>query len=570
MKVDPEKIAKHLSAFYTKPPNAHLLALCTMQFPNPAWDHLSGDLDSWRDFYVVDFACGSGTLLVALYVAMKNLYLEKCTKYATRADVKRFHAAFVENFCHGFDVDQAAIDATLENITLLESPAKFNRTHLLVMPLQSQPNPRLGSLDFLKNLWNETAEIPLPSFQVVIINPPFARSCGDNLLFGHLAKQDRLELTAELKRIRHIIGTTGIGQAGQAADFIYLAQKATAPGGRFSFIVPKSLCFGPSWEALRLFLVKNVELECIFLNYEEPHYGFSENTQLSECMVIARNALPDAGTAGNSSQRVLIVNFLTSPATEEEARQITFQICDAKNQILREDLTENISNEISVSADLFNTEGILCGNCYSVSQEILGIYVNNWAQIIGFYSPALCQIYLSLLHKGEFMLPENKVAIEIPLIPLRQLGTLGYDRKIIHQQTEEGQGPPTVSTFWGRDNSEITAIAVNPTGCRQPKASGSSNAFKKLQASASKFLIPETIWLEKTKCFFLFCSQDVISNVFWSFSPTHDLCSADGTPISPEEASKILALWGNSTLGILLFLGMRQETRGGWIHWKKR
>jgi hypothetical protein len=195
--------------------------------------------------------------------------------------------------------------------------------------------------------------------------------------------------------------------------------------------------------------------------------------------------------------------------------------------------------------------------------------VSNWSQVFGFYSPELCQVNLTLIAAGEFRLPEFSAGFKIPLTTLGQLGKLGFDRKNIHQLSEDGRGPTEIACFWGRDNKKITSIAVKPTGFRKPKPGVSVKSFRSIQETSSNLLVPETIWLETTAFFFLYCPEKVISNVFWSFSPEESMKTVDGLAISNEEICKVLALWGNSSIGILLLLGMRQETRGGWIHWKK-
>lgn len=62
----------------------------------------------------------------------------------------------------------------------------------------------------------------------------------------------------------------------------------------------------------------------------------------------------------------------------------------------------------------------------------------------------------------------------------------------------------------------------------------------------------------------MFClrvSQIVLSNTWWPVSLKE--------PFQNEEIEKALVLWLNSTLGILLVLASRQETRGAWIDFKK-
>ncbi len=561
--------SKHLSEFYTKSLNAQLLAYCTLRFPNDAWD-FHPTLESWREFFVGDFACGDGSLLNALYLEIKNILVEQNTKVDASTLLVQFHRLFVDDLCFGFDVVKDSIIAAEEKLMALEPAIQKTCSNFYVLPLGSTPAIRLGSLDFLKHMGEKTPSpkmhgfrslassdsprdtpIDLPPFQIVILNPPFARSCGDNLLFGTLPKVERDILTTELKRTRQEIGTTGIGQAGQAADFIYLAQQAVAPGGRFAFIVPKSFCFGPSWKKVRLFLAKNAEIEAIFFNYEYPHFGFSERTQLSECMVIARNTIPTYDVLSEGANKTLIVNILKSPNNVADLQSLQHQLAE-----------DFVHKSEPVSSPQHTT--------LFIPQKLLRDYHSNWAQLAGFYSPNLCWALFHLIHDKILAIPGLTYAIHIPLTPLSSLGTIGYDRKQVTENTIDGKGTEQLLTVWGRDNRDFTSIQVKPTGFRHIKPGTNSRLFQDFQRSASHLLLPETVWLETTKVFSVYCTEKVVSNVFWTFIPDPALHSLDGKPIADWELEQILALWSNSTLGILLFLGMRQETRGPWVHWKKQ
>ncbi len=561
--------SKHLSEFYTKFPNAQLLAYCTLRFPNKDWN-FGPSLADWQQFFVGDFACGEGTLLEALYLEFESIFKEQCARAGIPPNLNEFHKYFVENLCFGFDVVKSAISSALEKVAAIEPRLQNARSNFYVLPLGKNPAIRLGSLDFLRQMGTQLIPfklrgsrisipaqlqddlpIHLPPFQIILLNPPYARSCGDNLLFGMLPKEDREVLTKELKRIRQKIGTAGIGQAGQAADFIYLAQQAVAPGGRFSFIVPKSFCFGPSWKKLRQFLAETVTLECIFFNFEYPHYGFSERTQLSECMVIARNITPNLGPPEQRGNKTLIVNILKSPTSEVDLTSLQCEL-----------------------VEIFVTGGDLPPSdrrtAFFLPQIHLLDCIENWAQPLGFYSPDLCRIHFNLIKNKILTLPRWQTKIQLPLTSLCTLGAIGYDRKQVTENTIEGLGPEKFPTVWGRDNQVFTMIQVKPTGFRHINPQKSPRFFQELQRSASHLLLPECTWLGTTHIFSILCTEPVVSNVFWTFTPVSSLQTADGKPISQGDIEQILALWGNSTLGILLFLGIRQETRGPWVHWKKR
>ncbi len=143
--------SKHLSEFYTKDLNAQLLAHCTLRFPNDAWS-LQSDMETWCHFYVGDLACGEGTLLKALYLEMKDIFIELGSQAGLPQQLTALHKLFVEDLCFGFDVVREAVTTALENITSLEPSLPKGCGNFFAMSLGKTPAIRLGSLDFLKTI----------------------------------------------------------------------------------------------------------------------------------------------------------------------------------------------------------------------------------------------------------------------------------------------------------------------------------------------------------------------------------------------------------------------------------
>jgi hypothetical protein len=56
-------------------------------------------------------------------------------------------------------------------------------------------------------------------------------------------------------------------------------------------------------------------------------------------------------------------------------------------------------------------------------------------------------------------------------------------------------------------------------------------------------------------------SEDVLANVWWNVVLTKKRPSA--------AMEKALVVWLNSTLGFLILIGYREETRGAWVDFKK-
>ncbi|MHA1731016.1 MAG: hypothetical protein ACTSU5_03690 [Promethearchaeota archaeon] len=545
---------KHLSSFYTKPVFAAVLAGVAVNLPGGN----SGGSEPSSPFRVCDFSCGSGTLLTAVYRALRE---RERARAGDGFDPVEFHREFLEESCYAFDAMKFAVLMTTGTLLTLEGGADPRGARVELVGLSAAPPVKLGSLNFLTGVPGET----LPLFDLQVLNPPYARSCGDNLQFGTLSHEGRAVLNRELRRIRAELGRGVSGQAGQAADFLQLAAMYTRPGGRVALVVPKTTCFGPSWAPTREFLSNEFRLEVVAFNNQNPDYAFSEHTHFSECLVVARKAPPVDG------DEVLVVQFTRDPVSTVEADRVA--------QFLV---------EVSLAGDtrsghLPGSGGGPLGTFRKVPQQRLAKYASNWAWVLGFFSPEISDMVYNLRATGSTGPLAGQPGFSVPLVPLKELGEIGYDRSQVTRALRKpggvsdnrpsggsGAGETKVRVYWGRNNAAVSTVLVDPTDTRELALPGRNReSLNKLKRSASHLLVPETLFLTTTRVFWLYCSEPVLSNVFWTFTPFSGLKTRDGHPILPREVEKVLASWGNATLGILLFLGARQETRGAWVHWKK-
>ena len=78
-----------------------------------------------------------------------------------------------------------------------------------------------------------------------------------------------------------------------------------------------------------------------------------------------------------------------------------------------------------------------------------------------------------------------------------------------------------------------------------------------LWQQAGRLLVAERLWLETTRVIAMRSEARVLSNVWW--------------PVKVDDISheKALAVWLNSSLGLLTILAQRTSTRGGWVAMKK-
>ncbi|MFN3691199.1 MAG: hypothetical protein ACK4UU_09775, partial [Fimbriimonadales bacterium] len=130
--------------------------------------------------------------------------------------------------------------------------------------------------------------VRLPPLDLVCMNPPFTRTCGDNLLFGSLPNAERTRLQRALQALLQAHGAEAHITAGLGAVFIAVADRHLKPNGRLAFVLPKALLSGMAWQPSRELLAQRYQMEYLIVSHDPERWNFSENTDLSETLFIAR------------------------------------------------------------------------------------------------------------------------------------------------------------------------------------------------------------------------------------------------------------------------------------------
>jgi len=354
-------VRKNLATYFTSIPSSYLLARLALTTPNQAWQSLSS-LDNFR---IADLACGSGTLLSASYDGLLYLYTRDRLKEGLEVDVEGFHRTVLEKTLWGLDSLRFATYITTTILALHNPEASPQSMNIYTAPLGIGPNGSvsMGSLDLVQRILANPPRsrgiirisasrkeeiIDLPErFDLIIMNPPFTRATGrggrkESGLFGFIVdKHAREKLLRSYKRlreyVRYMLSETSegkaflkeletslsgegvktfleIGQAGEGLLFLYIAGELVKEGGRIAFVLPRNLLSGISWFLARSFLASRFHLEYVIVsNDPEEGYGFSESTDLSECLVIARRVDKHV-----EDERTCIANLVRKPKTALE------------------------------------------------------------------------------------------------------------------------------------------------------------------------------------------------------------------------------------------------------------
>ena len=563
--------AKFTGAYYTSVPAATLLARLVFN----GWP---ADVD-WRDYEfpasinVADLACGTGTLLMAVATEAERLHTS-----AGGQNAPQLHKAMVEKALHGYDVQLSAVHFAATSLAMLNPDIQFDRMNLYVMPLGAEgPNISLGSLDFLgadeaavqfalsaEDLGitamdaervsgggtqgaREGITAKLPNLDLVIMNPPFTRSVGGNLLFGSLPPAERRKLQDELsRRLKPMAGYSrqASATAGLGSAFVAAASPKLRPGeGRMALVLPVTVCTGPSWTQTRTLIERDFTLDTAITSHDPLRWNFSDSTDLSETLVIATRRTDDDW----EERRTTFVNLWRNPEGVLDAHRIAQAIAQTTPARLED-----------AGTALLEVDGVHVGEAVSFPES--RFHGRKWAAM-QFARADLIRSALRLLEDGEVWIPGGESSGTIQLCRLDTLGPIGPDRRDMWDGFERTDSITAYPMVENHDTDQRKRLVAVPdcylAPLTAPRKGRRLKPTAQLWPKAGRLLIAERLWLETTRVVAMWSEERVLSNVWWP------------TRIEDVLYEKALAVWLNSSLGLLPMLAQRTSTRGGWTAMKK-
>lgn len=562
-------IAKPLGTFYTSVSAAVLLLRLAL---NPVrWNIDWQDVEEVSKLRIGDLACGTGTLLAAAIQALVDNTVRISAQQGTMEGLALRRRQLLEHLLEeaiwGLDVLPSATHLTATTLALPvpEVMAKGMRLYSLDFGLR-RGKPLLGSLDLLQDApltaslsmfplrrrtrgKRATAArpsrtlVPLPNeFDLLCMNPPFTRTCGDNLLFGSIPPKDRRPLQVSLARLVRQKKVSASITAGLGSVFLAIADRHLKTNGRLAFVLPMALLSGVDWEPSRKVL-RGYALEAVIASHDPNRWNFSENCDYSEILLIARKCATQ-----ESDGNVLCVNLWTNADAPMSALEITEQ--------LREEPTAPLSR----GATALRVGDEKVGEAFTVPWGELRARPL-WLFPFAFAQSDLVRLAFALC-AGQLRV--GTTTYSLPLCPLHFLATIGPDRRRIWATFAVTDKQPGHPAFWGHDATEVNSLIQEPnaylTKLPEPKEKQRAGYADTLTRQSGNILIAERMWLNTQRTPAILMSERVLSNVWWPVQLRNDLS---------DDAAKVLVLWLNSTLGLLVMLSYRAETRGAWVDFKK-
>jgi hypothetical protein len=480
-------------------------------------------------------------------------------------DLSVLHSTLMQNVIHGYDILPSAVHLTASTLALLAPEVAFRQMNLFVMPIGvDHGTPRLGSLDFLERdqlmtqiALDDTqldavrtgaskstyANAGVPKLDLCVMNPPFVSSRYGNRLFGSIP-EDRPVLQKELSRQAKKLGISAT--AGLGAMFVPLADKHLKPGGRMAFVLPIALASGESWGAVRRYLADRYHLELVITSHDASRTNFSENTDLSEILFVARKL-----KSGENAGETRYVALKRNPTTIHEALDTASRISMALKEL-----------DGTRTAAAIKGAGRILGEVTSLPAPE---GTENWTSAI-FSQSYLARVHWHLVREEALVFPGTALAHKLPLCRLDELGKLGYDVRDITDAFEvdrtASQWTP-YSGFWDHDARRVVQIAQKPNAFLTARTKAIEGRNLKSAAAvwgkAGSILLVSRLWPITHKVLATGFADKVLGNTWWAF---------DDISLTSEQRKSLL-LWLNSTLGLLFYFGRRAVTRSAWMQMKK-
>ncbi len=556
--------AKFTGAYYTSVPGATMLTRLVFEGWPPSVDW--SDHEFPASLNVADLACGTGTLLMAVAAEAERRHLN-----AGGANAPLLHKAMVEEALHGYDVQLSAIHFAATSLAMLNPHIEFDSMNLYVMSLDATgDHVSLGSVDFLgvesapvqhsisaeafgievasaEQVTSEgvqTAEghtVRLPELDLAIMNPPYTRP--DKMLFGMKSPAERHKMQQELKKrlkMRRGSAVSGLGGAFVATA----APKLRQGHGRLALVLPITLCTGSSWQQTRQLIEHDFKLDMVIASHDPERWLFSDSTDLSELLLIATKR---ADGDIDMEHRTTYVNLWRNPDAVIDARRTADAIARTPPAQIEEPGTE-----------LLSVGGQHIGE--SISVPMSRFADRQWAGV-QFSRVDLLRAALSLTEDGRVRLPGITEIGSLPICLLSDIASIGPDRRDILDGFEQTDTITAYPMVVGNDTDHWTGLLAEPNRYLSPLAKARPGRRLKaatgLWSKSARLLVAERLRLDSIRLVAMCAKQHVLSNVFWEVKA------------ATEQQEQALAIWLNSSLGLLTLMATRTTTEGGWVSIKK-
>ena len=559
---------KLLAAFYTSIPASTLLA--GLALSQDRWSHVDwNSREELSRLCVVDPACGTGTLLMAAY---RQIVQNHSATASGDSDAQLLHQALVEKVITGADVVQAAIHLTAATLAAMSPSVKFEQMQLHTLRLGRDTSKKiwLGSLDWLEapetqSFFSTTEEqigaasgeggiVQRPIADLVISNPPFTRRGSDGgkeeaiaRVFS-LPEGDTESQQAIAKRTSALLKGTAANQiAGHGSSFAVLADRLVKPGGRISLVLPVTALSGESWREVRQMLASRYEVEFVVSSHDPNLLSMSYDTAIAEALLVGRRLSDGEGPTG----RGRFVNLWRAPYSETDALALVRAL------------------NAAASIPLHRSDGPpVGGSPLMVGGEQWGEVVDGpigeapWSAAR--WRQALTSQFAAALERGELWNEDgSQVAGYVPVAAMGHVCNVGpQDRRIrgslgMFDAYHGWNGDAQFPAIWSLDSSAHQSMSTEPNAWLSPKP---GRYHQSVWSQSGTLQITRDVRYNAQPVMAVRTGIRTLGVRAW-----HTLSTHGHDPLVSARQETALALWCNSTFGLLLHANhsnSAQEGRG--------
>ncbi len=426
---------RYVKANYTLPESAALLSALVCP-----------DIDVNNLPKVADYACGTGALLNGVYQQVRRLYSRKSGK-----SDKDIHRAMLEENLAGVDIYPHATHVTFTVMASAHPQITLGSTRVLPAPFGKKEEGiyQIGSLELLDNqmlfggsgeetvrLWGKEfgegivektvtlkREFPDEEMDIVIMNPPFLTPGADNNANDPKSvfeSEERSE--ADKKAMQKALAEKDTRVAhGQVAYsyFVELANNKLREGGCMGMILPATVLTSAPFKKVREMWATEYHNVVVITIAQKGGYdsAFSSDTSMAECMVVATKGV------GKNTGRAKFVSLSERPTSLLAGQTLA-------SLIQRHAVTRRVEDEAH------GGERLMIGDKCMAQMLECPIDAGEWGTS-RVKSMSLMQIAYQL-RQGTLRLPELQDAIDIPVLPLSKVGTIGVDSRKIKDDGDLG------------------------------------------------------------------------------------------------------------------------------------
>ena len=573
---------KFLAAYYTTPSAAALLVGLALNsedsFSKISWDSAK----SVSELKIGDFACGTGTLLSAAYSRISHLH------ELNGGNSRDLHVPMMSRGLVGCDVLPAAAHLTASMLSGVQPTVKYEDSSIITVPYGKSDDGHLalGSIDLLDKQGNfETLSITSKSsggtgegkfstwgelldksFDFVIMNPPYVRDTGQeadkigvpNPMFAAFDVPDEDQRLMSKKSKKLTEGSSAHGNAGLASTFFVVADRKVKIGGTLALVMPLSLMSGTSWQATRDVLIKKYH-KLVFVSIcgkGQHDSSFSADTGMGECLITGvRN-----DTGSNSANFITLYKKPTSKVSSSEiARQVCLLI---KSPALR-----------TIKDGPYGGTNILLGGENVGYVANADVNIGREFKLNSIRDFSLAQSAYQLENNSTLWLPSMKDSdkVKLKMCSLEKIAAFGpYHADVSGKNGSKPRGPfeleksdgdnsVTYPILWAHNADEERCIQFehdrSGVVCSVEDSDFQHRINKKAQdalSTASYCHFNQNFRFNSQSTAFQLTTRRVIGGRAWLSVNLNDL-----------KKEKALTLWGNTSVGLLLYWWHANKQQAG-------